>query len=348
MRKILLLMLTSLAVFGAQVKDLASIIGVRENQLIGYGLVVGLNGSGDGSSSEFTIQSLSNMLQTMDVKINPDDIKSKNVAAVIVTAKLPPFARAGDGLDVSVSSIGDAKSLAGGTLLMTPLKGVDGEIYAIAQGAISLGGRPAGRGASNHPTVATMLKGAIVEREVSYDFAGQGGITLSLNRPSFATALKIEDAINSNINYGIAQALDPKTIAVMTPMGQNAVALAAAVLELDIDYIAEEKIIIDERTGTIVSGINISVAPVVLTHGDITIRIAPQSLESELDQGDSPIGEDGVINAASASLKIAGKSASIATITRALSRLGASPADIIAIIENLKRVGAINAPVEVM
>ena len=163
----LLSLLIAVAAKAAAIKDLASVVGVRDNQLIGYGLVVGLNGTGDGSSSEFTIQSLSNMLQTVNVKIDPNDIKSKNTAAVMVTAKLPPFARQGDNLDVTVSSIGDAKNLIGGTLLLTALKGVDGDIYALAQGALTLGGSTAKGG--NHPTVATIMSGALVEKEVVYD-----------------------------------------------------------------------------------------------------------------------------------------------------------------------------------
>ena len=167
------LLTLALSAFAAQIKDIANVVGVRENQLIGYGLVVGLNGSGDGSSSEFTIQSLSNMLQSVNVKIKPDDIKSKNTAAVMVIAKLPPFARQGDKLDVVISSIGDAKSLQGGTLLMTPLKGVDGDIYALAQGSLTIGGKTASRGGAskdgNHVTAGTIPSGAIVEREIAYD-----------------------------------------------------------------------------------------------------------------------------------------------------------------------------------
>ncbi|BCX79754.1 flagellar basal body P-ring protein FlgI [Campylobacter sp. 19-13652] len=348
MRKLLCLAFMATLAFGAQIKELASILGVRQNQLIGYGLVVGLNGTGDGSSSEFTIQSISNMLQSMDVKVDPSSIKSKNAAAVVVTAKLPAFTRQGDTLDVSISSIGDAKNLSGGTLLMTPLKGVDGNIYAIAQGALSIGGRPSGRGSGNHPTVGSILGGAIVEREVAYDFAAQGGIVLSLNDTSFDTAVKIQDAINANISEDIAKAIDPKTVVIKSQFGDSLVEMANKILSLDVDYAPDEKIVIDERTGTIISGVNIAVAPVVLTHGDITVRIEPEGLESESVEGDIAVGDDAAISPASNSIKVAGKSASIASLTRALNKLGASPAAIIAIIENLKRVGAISASVEVM
>lgn len=186
------LLTLAISAFAAQIKDIANVVGVRENQLIGYGLVVGLNGSGDGSSSEFTIQSLSNMLQSVNVKIKPDDIKSKNTAAVMVIAKLPPFARQGDKLDVVISSIGDAKSLQGGTLLMTPLKGVDGDIYALAQGSLTIGGKTASRGGAskdgNHVTAGTIPSGAIVEREIAYDIYNQEAIFLSLKESNFDTA----------------------------------------------------------------------------------------------------------------------------------------------------------------
>ena len=185
------LLTLAISAFAAQIKDIANVVGVRENQLIGYGLVVGLNGSGDGSSSEFTIQSLSNMLQSVNVKIKPDDIKSKNTAAVMVIAKLPPFARQGDKLDVVISSIGDAKSLQGGTLLMTPLKGVDGDIYALAQGSLTIGGKTASRGGAskdgNHVTAGTIPSGAIVEREIAYDFYNLEALFLSLLVSNFDT-----------------------------------------------------------------------------------------------------------------------------------------------------------------
>lgn len=347
MQKLTAILLVCINIFAVQIKDVASIVGVRDNQLIGYGLVVGLNGSGDGSTSEFTIQSLSNMLQTMDVKVSPDDIKSKNVAAVIVTAKLPAFARQGDKLDVSISSIGDAKSLTGGTLLMTPLKAVDGDIYAIAQGAVSIGGKGGGRGDGNHPTVATLPGGANVEREVTYDFYNQQGMTLSLNNVSFDTAIKIEHAINTNLSYDMARAIDPKTVLVRRVDGMNLIELASKILSLDIDYAADDKIVIDERTGTIVSGVNVEVSPVVLTHKDITIKIEP-NFDGNVGENDISLGSDAAISPNEASIKVRGAKANIAGLTRALTKLGASASDIITIIENLKRVGAINVPVEII
>nr|WP_314889742.1 flagellar basal body P-ring protein FlgI [uncultured Campylobacter sp.] len=333
-------------VFSAQIKDIANIVGVRDNQLIGYGLVVGLNGSGDGSSSEFTIQSLSNMLQSVNVKINPNDIKSKNTAAVMVTAKLPPFARQGDKLDISISSIGDAKSLQGGTLLMTPLKGVDGEIYALAQGALTLGGK----GAGNHVTAGTVFGGALVEREVAYEIYNQDAFFLSLKESNFAAASNVQNAINLNTGGELAVALDSRTVRVARPSDANMIDFIAGILSIDVDYKALDKIIIDEKTGTIVSGINVAVDPVVITHGDITIKIEPNAYD-EIDPQDRSVVDirDGMaVDANSNRLLINGDKTTVASIARALNKLGASPSDIIAVMENLKRVGAIHVNLEVI
>jgi len=331
----------------AQIKDVANVVGVRDNQLIGYGLVVGLNGSGDGSTSKFTIQSLSNMLQTVNVKISAADIKSKNTAAVMVTAKLPAFARHGDKLDVVISSIGDAKSLQGGTLLMTPLKGVDGDIYALAQGSLTLGGKSSGRGGGNHVTAGTIFGGALVEREAAYDIYNQNVINLSLKDTNFKTAQNVQDAINANLGDAIATAIDPRTVTLQKPQDVSVIELLNRVLNLEVDYKADDKIVIDERTGTVVSGIDAVVDPVVLTHGNITLKIEPSSFD---DTQDSDINlQDNVAIAPNANmLKISGEKTTVANVTRALNRLGASPSDIIAIIENLKRAGAIHVEVEII
>lgn len=345
-RKILFTLIVASFTNSAQIKDLASVVGVRDNQLIGYGLVVGLNGTGDGSSSEFTIQSLSNMLQTVNVKIDPKDIKSKNTAAVMVTAKLPAFARQGDKIDIVVSSIGDAKSLHGGTLLLTALKGVDGDIYALAQGPLTLGGGASKGG--GHPTVGTILGGALIEREVTFDFYDQENVNLSLNNSSFQTAISMQNAINAKFGK-VAVAIDPRTIKLSKPPKFGMVEFVAGVLDIQMGYKPDNKVVIDERTGTVVSGINITVDPVVISHGNITIKIDPNLYDPQnLAPNDVAIGNDMAIDTSSNSLKIASAQTTVANITRALNRLGASPRDIIAIIENLKRVGAIHAQVEVI
>lgn len=349
MRYIFLIAFIIAAAYSTQIKELASVIGVRENQLIGYGLVVGLNGTGDGSSSKFTIQSIANLLQTVNVKLSPNDIKSKNVAAVMVTAKLPAFARQGDNVDVSVSSIGDAKSLMGGTLLLTALKGVDGEIYALGQGPLALGGS-VGRG-GNHPTAATIPNGAIVEREVAYDIANATNASLSLKKSSFETAKKLQDAINSRF-FGSAMAIDPRTLQISKPENLSMVEFLASVLELDVDYKSDNKIIIDERTGTIVSGVGIKVEPTIISHAGITLKIEEGTYAPNDPENPAPnvldIGDSTSINALNGTINVGSSGATVANVTRALNKMGASPKDIIAILENLKRSGAIHAELEVI
>lgn len=353
----LALFLTFSSLSAEKVKEVANVIGVRDNQLIGYGIVVGLNGSGDGSSSKFTLQSLSNLLQTVNVKINPNDIKSKNIAAVFVTAKLPPFARQGDKLDVVISSIGDAKSLEGGTLLMTPLKGVDGDIYALAQGAVTIGGMNGkGRGSLNHATAGSIFSGALVEREVAYDIYTQQYVTLSLNRSDFKTALAIQEGLNSQFSQIVATAIDPRTVRMMRPENLSMVAFLAKVLDVEIPYEKEEKIIIDERTGTVVSGVNIKVDPIAITHGEITIKIESADVieAGETDENgkrkntDIRLDESVAINPTSNRINIKKGEITVANITRALNKLGASPKDIISILENIKRAGAIRAKLEII
>jgi len=331
-----------------KVKEIANIIGVRDNQLIGYGLVVGLNGTGDGSSSKFTLQSLSNLLQTVNVKIKPADIKSKNIAAVIVTAKLPPFARQGDKLDVTISSIGDAKSLQGGTLLMTALKGVDGKIYALSQGSVTIGGMNGkGGGQLNHSTNGSIFGGALVERDVVYDIYNKQYANLSLKRSDFDTAVSIQNALNSFFDSSVAVAIDPRTIRLKKPQNLSMVEFLAKAQNVNVKYKKEEKIVIDERTGTIVSGIDIHVSPVVITHGNITIKIVPRKTLPS-DKADVNMGDGVNIAVNQNQLNMDSGKITVANITRALHKLGAKPKDIISIIENIKRAGAINAKLEII
>ncbi len=334
--------------YAEKIKNLASVVGVRNNQVIGYGLVVGLNGTGDGSTSAFTVRSLSNLLQTVNVKIDPKDIKSKNIAAVIVTAKLPPFARQGDKLDVTISSIGDAKSLEGGTLLITPLKGVDGKIYALAQGSISIGGKNGrGRGELNHPTAGTILDGALVERNVAYDIYDKKYLKLSLKHSSFQTAMQIEKSLNTKFDERVAIAIDPKTINLKKPDGMSVISFMAKILNTDISYKPKEKIVIDERTGTIVAGVDIKIDPVVITHKDITIKIEPVKTINN-DKNSINIGKKVAINTKNYTLNMQSGSVTISNLTRALQKLGAKPKDMISIIESIKKAGAIRADVEII
>jgi len=345
---LLLLSITSLN--AEKIREIANIIGVRENQVIGYGLVVGLDGTGDGSSSKFTVQSMSNLLQTVGVKINPKDIKSKNVAAVVVTASMPAFSRQGDKLNVNISSIGDAKSLEGGTLLMTALKGVDGNIYALSQGSVTIGGRNGkGGGTKNHTTAGTVFDGAIIEKEIVYDIYNQKFAKLSLKTSNFKTAVSVQQGINEFFQEDIAVAIDPRTIRLMKPADISMVEFLARTLEVNVAYQREEKIIIDERTGTVVSGINIKVDPIVITHGDITLKIAPIKNLLQTNTKDAIDMKNGMqIGVNENLLNIEDDKITVANITRALHKLGAKPKDIISILENIKRAGAITAKLEVI
>ena len=349
MRIFTLLIAFTACLFGIPIKDLASTVGVRDNQLIGYGLVVGLNGSGDGTSSKFTIQSISNLLQGMNIKVNADDIKSKNTAAVMVTAKLPAFAKSGDKLDITVSSMGDAKSLQGGTLLLTALRAIDGEIYAIAQGVISVGGITGGAGGrgGNHSTSASIIGGANVEREIPQNFAQTENLSLSLKNASFKTASDIERALNASFQNEVAQALDSRTIKLNRPDDMSAVEFMARVLEQDINFTPENKVIIDERTGTVIAGVDVEVEPILITHKDITIKIAPQSAITQTNN-EVDMKDGGVIDPSTNTLHINARKSTVANVARMLNKLGASPTDIISIMQNLKRAGAINAELEVI
>lgn len=343
----LILISTLSSLYAQRLGDIANVIGVRENQLIGYGLVVGLNGTGDGSSSQFTLRSLLNLLQTVNVKIDPADIKSKNVAAVMVTAKLPPFARQGDKLDVSVSSIGDAKSLQGGNLLLTALKGVDGKIYSLAQGSLTIGGMNGKeKGQLNHPSSANIFGGALVEREIENDLHEQEFVNLSLKEANFNTAVSVQNELNKKFGRKIAVATDSRTIRLMRPEGHSTVEFLAKTLDVDVLYEREERIVIDERTGTIVSGVNVRVDPVVVTHGDITIKI--EAADVAADDKNVDIGGDVKIAGAENRIKIKEESMTVANIARALNKLGAKPKDIISILENIKRSGAITAKLEII
>lgn len=338
-----------LNLYAEKIKEIANIIGVRDNQLIGYGLVVGLDGTGDGSSSKFTLRSLSNLLQTVNVQISQSDIKSKNVAAVMVTAKLPAFSRQGDKIDIAISSIGDAKSLEGGTLLLTPLKGVDGKIYALSQGAVSIGGRNGkSSGLKNHTTVGSILGGGIVEKEVAYDLYNKNYAQLSLKKSDFKTAVSIEKKLNDFFSEKVAIATDPRTIRLEKPATVSMVEFLAQTLDVNVAYEREEKIIIDERTGTVVSGINIAVDPVVITHGDITIKVNPYDEKKEIPNENVNL-EDGVdIGVNQNLLNMQNGKITVANLTRALHKLGATPKDIISILENIKRAGAIRAKLEII
>ena len=334
--------------FGTKIVDVSNIVGVRDNQIIGYSLVVGLKKTGDGTTSKFTLQSIANMLKAMNIDMNPIDIKSKNVAAVVVTAKLKPFARQGDKFDVVVSSIGDAKSLEGGTLLMTPLKGVDGKIYALAQGPISIGGmNQRGGGAETHPTSGVVYNGGLVEREISIDLFHKDYALLSLKEAGFKNAVAIQTAINQYYNTQVAVAIDSRTVKLKRPKNRSMIEFLAEVQEVDMQYKPKDKIVINERTGTIVAGVNIELKPVVLTHGDITIKIVEED-QVQVPKGSVQVDANMVIGMNENQLYTKKGTSTVANLVRSLQKLGASPKDIIAILEAMKSAGSISADLEVI
>jgi flagellar P-ring protein precursor FlgI len=344
----------------ARIKDIAAVKGVRPNQLVGYGLVVGLNGSGDNNKTEFTIQSLVNMLERMDVHVDPNDVKVKNVAAVIVTASLPPFARIGNKIDVLVSSIGDAKSLVGGTLLLTPLRGVDREVYALAQGAVSVGGFGASgtTGSSvtqNHLLAAQIPGGATVEKEIPFALAGRQELTLTLFQPDFTTAVRVSDAINQAMGGALASTLDSGTLEVQVPAGfhDNLPGFLARIETLSVTPDSVARIVVNEKTGTVVMGENVRISTVAVAHGNLSISIQEAfdvSQPEPLGQGDTVVTPrtEIQIREQDQELMIVPGGSTIGELVRALNAIGVTPRDLISIFQSIKAAGALQAELEIL
>jgi flagellar P-ring protein precursor FlgI len=379
---IILLVLTfcfPLAAFSARVKDIASVQGIRQNQLFGYGLVVGLDGSGDNAGKGFTIQSLVNLLERMGINVSPDDVKAKNVAAVMVNSTLPPFARIGKKIDVTLSSIGDADSLQGGTLLLTPLKGVDGRIYALAQGAISVGGFSASGDAGggvqkNHPTVGSITGGATVEREIPLSLTGRKELNLILNDPDFTTAIRMAKAINDSFGEEITKPIDSGTIQVRIPgqYQENVVQMMAQINNLQVVPDSVAKVIVNEKTGTVVIGDNVRIKNVAIAHGNLSIQItetknvsqalpfAPEGglgRTNEFDRGVlvAPGGStvvtpetDVTVREENNRLMLVPEGKTIGELVKALNALGVTPRDLIVILQTIKSAGALQAELEIL
>ncbi len=340
-----------------RLKDLASIQGVRSNQLIGYGLVVGLNGTGDQTTqTPFTLQTFNNMLAQFGIKVpTGGNAQLKNVAAVSIHAELPAFAKPGQTIDVTISSIGNAKSLRGGSLLMTPLKGIDGNVYAIAQGNLVVGGFDASgadgsRITANIPSAGRIPAGATVERAVPSPFAQGDSLTLNLNRADFTTAKRIVDRVNELLGPGVAQALDATSIRVSAPRDPGQRVDYLSILEnLEVEPgQAMAKVIINSRTGTIVIGQNVRVSPAAVTHGSLTVTITEDPLVSQPDAlsgGQTavvPRSRVGVDEEAKPMFKF-GPGTTLDEIVRAVNLVGAAPSDLMAILEALKQAGALQA-----
>ena len=348
MRLFILFLLFISALDATKIKDVSNIVGVRENHLIGYSLVVGLQKTGDGTTSKFTLQSIANMLKAMNIDMKPIDIKSKNVAAVVVTANLNPFAKQGDKFDITVSSIGDAKSLEGGTLLMTPLKGVDGRIYALAQGPVSIGGRNTrGGGVESHPTSGLIYGGGFVEREINIDLYNQSYATLSLKESNMKNSVNVQKAINGFYNTQVAVAMDPRTIKLKKPENKSMIEFLAEVQDVDMNYTTKNKIVINERTGTVIAGVGIEVKPIIMTHGDITIKIKEQD-NIDAPEGSMSVDKDMVIGLNQNELYTKKGTTTVANLVRSLQKLGATPKDIIAILEAMKSAGSISAELKII
>jgi len=349
-------------VLAERIRDLASIQGVRPNQLMGYGLVVGLDGSGDQTTqTPFTVQSLTSMLGQMGVNLPPGtSLQLKNVAAVIVTAMLPAFARPGQALDVTVSSMGNAKSLRGGTLLLTPMKGADGQIYAMAQGNVVVSGAGASQGGSsvqvNHLSAGRVPAGATVERAVASAVAQGDSVRLELHTTDFDTARRISEVINMNVGLGAASALDGRVIEVRAPAGSNErVTFLAQIENLSVDVMpGSARVIINARTGSVVMNQTVSLEPCAVAHGNLSVSIQstpvlsqPSALSAAgqtvvTEKTDIQIRQDG------GNLIMLERGARLAEVVKALNTIGATPQDLLAILQAMKAAGALRAELEII
>ena len=360
-------LLAALALSGAahaeRIKDIASVQGVRINQLVGYGLVVGLDGTGDQTTqTPFTVQSIYNMLVHLGVNLPIDTLSSmqlKNVAAVTVTADLPPFAQPGQAIDITVSSIGNAKSLRGGTLVLTPLKGADGRVYAMAQGNLAVGGAGASASGSktqiNHLSVGRIPAGATVERTVATALGESGSINLELRQTDFTTASRVVDAVNARFGQGAARALNGRVIEVKTPVGENErVSFLGAIESLDVSPAqAMAKVIINARTGSVVLNQAVMLDPSAVSHGNLSVVISTEPIISQplpYTKGETVVTSQSQIEIRQqpGEVMLLRNSASLADVVKALNSIGATPQDLLAILQALKASGALRAELEVI
>jgi flagellar P-ring protein precursor FlgI len=383
----ILVLFTLSPAWGARLKDIAGFKGVRSNQLMGYGLVVGLNNTGDGTNTEFTIRSIVNMLERMGVRISSDRIsliKLKNVAAVMVTATLPPFSKAGNRIDAIVSSIGDARSLAGGTLLFTPLLGVDQQVYALAQGPIVTGGfaitGASGTGVQkNHPTAGIISKGALVEKEIPFSLDGKKELALTLFNPDFTTAEKVKETINRFMGGDYSKCADSGTIKITIPdpFQNNVPEVIASLEKLEVVPDMMAKVILNEKTGTVVLGENVRISTVAVTHGNLSIQIKerlsvsqPLPFAPAAPAGTPPLavpprdGTGAIVAPGGATvvtpessvtvkeeggpLVIVSSGVNLGEVVRALNAIGVTPRDLIAILLSIKAAGALQADLEIL
>lgn len=344
----------------ARLKDMADIEGVRENQLVGYGLVVGLDGTGDGDDIEYTVQSMASFLKKSGINIDPNMIKFKNAASVLVTAQLPPFTKPGSKINILVSSIGDAENLQGGTLLLTPLKGPDGKVYAVAQGAISIGGFNYNAGGSsvqkNHPTVGKIVSGAIVEREVEVDLLSKSAITISLRSADFNTANQAAAKINEALGGSVASALDSASIVVSVPEARKSdiVKFISEVEAVEVKPDFKAKIVFDERTGTVIMGENVRISTVAIAHGNISIQVSQLNEVSQPNPDSkggttAPVTNTGItVQEEKRKIAIIDDGVTLGQIVTALNGIGVTPRDLIAILQAMQSAGALQAELVIL
>ncbi len=355
-RLAVLMAIVSIADATTRVKDVAYVQGVRSQQLIGYGLVVGLNGTGDSQRSTFTMQSVTSMLKRFGITVPQNDLRLRNVAAVIVTSTVPGFSKEGGMVDVVVSSLGDASGLQGGTLLMTPLSGLDGAVYAVAQGPVSVGGIGVRAGGSevrrNHTAAGRIPGGAILEKAVGGDMAKDWSVYVVLNQADFTTSTRIAEAVNQHFKDTVAVARDASTIAVRVPQEYRSdgklVEFISAVELLEVNPDVAARVIINERTGTIVIGENVSILPVAISHGGLNIEIQSTPVISQpnaFSQGQTVVANMTTVAAGqdTTSVYAMNGAATVQDVARALNAMKVVPRDIIAIFQALKESGALKA-----
>ena len=356
---ILTLITTCAFAQSVRVKDIASVEGVRNNQLLGYGIVIGLDGTGDTQQTKFTTQSVASMLNQYGISVSPDKIKLKNVAAVMVSAILPAFARSGSTIDVVVSSLGDSASLKGGTLIQSPLKAANGQVYAVAQGPITVGGFSSGGGGAsvskNHSTVGIVPGGAIIEKETSTNMVTNDILNITLNRNDFTTASRVSTAINDLMGYKVASPKDGNVICVNVPIEyrDDPVSFIARLESVEVKTDTTAKVIVNERTGTVVIGGLVRISPVAVSHGSLTVEINTQTDISQpmpLSDGKTvkTTKKTVEVNEQPASLVQIRGTASIEDLTRALNALHVTPRDLIAILQAIREAGALQAQLEVI
>jgi flagellar P-ring protein precursor FlgI len=377
-----IVVLTATSALSIRLKDMAEFKGVRKNQLMGYGLVVGLNGTGDKAGTDFTVQSLVNMLERLGVHVDKNSVSMKNVAAVMVTANIPPFARVGQKIDITISSMGDSQSLQGGTLLLTPLRGVDRKVYALAQGPLSVGGYTVGGAAGggvtkNHPTVARIARGATVEREIPVTLQGREFLTLLLNNPDFTTAIRVRNSINEKFGQILASTSDSGTIQIQVPHNfrNNIVQMIASIENIQVVPDTKAKVVVNEKTGTVVIGENVRISTVAVAHGNLSIQIkenvnvsqpspfapAPPdgtgATQLPLDNGpimapggQTVVSPDSDVYATEEDNKLllVPSGSTIGELVRALNAIGVTPRDLMTILMTIKAAGALQAEIEVI